>query len=836
MTISTFLKKNVIATLDELIKELGVSARSVLRKLCDEGYYTSYTHNSRYYTLMTTPKFDRNRIWVHKGVGFTNLNNLMDLVVHCIDRCPMGYSVPEASELLQTNVANQLGILLRGGRVKRVRYTDGYVYFSLDPILFQKQLFSRKKNGQEPLPLQTDPLVSLQLICGLSHEIIVCILGLMINCPQYSLKQIREALLKQKIKVEASDLERLVETQELKRYKKKEYRLISLLLEHLSAIKGEDRWFDESKKVLFAPRQQVCPICNRKLESYKTQDQTIYSVHYGNFTAKVQYRYCPGHAYDLEDSDRVISYRSEALAAIIGPSKRYAYDVMTYVGISRFLQARQLEEIRDELFQKYKIPISLSQISKLSEEFLIYLSCLHASYQIHLKRLIDKQGGYYLHLDSSYEGQNATILVGIDSVTGWVLVSEKIPSERESSIVPALKKLKQLYGVPQGIMRDMSQAFKNASGRVFPKAPQRICHFHFLKDIGKDILDSENQQIRSLMIQEKVGSQLNSLRRDLIEPLRSCKLDMRVIEEIATGCKELDRNSFGKIKFLLLISLTDWILNYGQDCSGLGFPFDSSWVYFYERCKIAYDLVLKLQITISSSQFKDAKLDIIVFALARVCDSAYESATSLSQLVASYKTKQVEFNKLRHVLRFYSEGKCAPLSQKMGYSSVEEIKAANKELTRYRDGTRARIEKARQSEKGFALKTIVEHLDRHWNYLIVNGKGPRTNNEEEGLYRDAKRKLRRLSGRKSIAQEFKRLGAYIPLVQNLEKASYIEAVIGSLDNLAEAFANLAPELIEKHKEDFYENYLGVAHKARKALDPVKFLNSAFENVNGKSEP
>jgi hypothetical protein len=524
----------------------------------------------------------------------------------------------------------------------------------------------------------------------------------------------------------------------------------------------------------------------------------------------------------------VRSYRTKALAKVVGRSRRYAYDVMSYIGISRFLQGRQIKEICADLRKDYHIPLSASQAGRLSEEFLIRLSCLHTSYRLHLKRLIENRGGYVLHIDTSCEDKSSAVLVGLDGGTGWVLVSEKIPSERKEFIVPALKQLNRAFGPPRSIMRDMGKAMANAATTVFPGIPQRICHFHFLKDVGKDILKEDYQSLRSLMIKQKVAPQLNALRRDLLGPLKKHKPDPQVLEDLLSGRRRMTRQIYRSVDVLLVVIMIDWILNYPQDGSGLGFPFDHSYPYFYARCRRAYNLVLKLQARVSSTVFKDAKLDTLVFSLAKVCEPAYEDAETLKSLNDTYAAKLSQFNKLRHVMRFYCDSK-APLSQELGFASIEEFREANKSLKKFLREKKRQLRNDRHPARQAALKIVIEHLDKHWDYLTVQTKpagksSERTNNAQERMYRSVKARMRRITGKKDVSREFDRLGAHIPLVQNLENPSYVKAVLGSIEHLPEALADLDPALVAKQTERFYEDRYGPAYRLRKSIDPIQLLN------------
>lgn len=831
MTLSLVFKKRRVATLPELVKKLEVSGRSVLRHLKAEGYYSSYTHNSRYYTLKSIPRFDRNWIWMHRNIGFTRLNSLYDLIVRCVDRSAAGYSAVELSKVVHTRVANQLGVLTRGARFQRIRFTEGHVYFSLDPGRFHRQLSVRRKQWHMAAPMEPEQaLGATRLPGGLSHEEIVLVLVEMIQNPRMSLKGLAGKLHDKNLDVPELALRELVDAYQLDRYKKKEHRLLIFLLEHLAAVRGQNRWEEPNKVIEFIPVPRSCPECKEKLRRYKTQSRPVYSIEYGNFTAKVRYTYCATHRYDPEAPERVRSYRAKILAKVVGRSRRYAYDVISYVGISRFLQGRQVKEICADLNKDYHIPLSESHAGHLSDEFLIRLSCLHTSYRHHLKRLIKSRGGYVLHIDTSCEDKSSAVLVGLDGRTGWVLVSEKIPSEREEFIVPALKQLNRAFGPPRSIMRDMGKAMANAATTVFAGIPQRICHFHFLKDVGKDILKNDYQSLRSLMIEQKVAPQLNALRRDLLGPLKKHKPDPRVLEDLLAGRRRMTRKIYKSVDVLLVVSMVDWILNYPQDGSGLGFPFDHSYRYFYERCRRAYNLVLKLQTRVSSTVFKDARLDTMVFALAKVCDPAYEAAETLKSLNSTYAARLSQFIKLRRVMRFYCDSK-APLSQELGFASIDEIREANKSLKKFLREKKRQLKNDRHPARRTALKIIIEHLEKHWDYLTVPTKSAgkssqRTNNAQERMYRSVKARMRRCTGKKDVSREFDRLGAHIPLVQNLENPSYVEAVLGSIENLPEALADLDPVLVAEQTERFYEDRHGPGYRLRKSIDPIQLLISS----------
>jgi transposase-like protein len=84
----------------------------------------------------------------------------------------------------------------------------------------------------------------------------------------------------------------------------------------------------------------------------------------------------------------------------------------------------------------------------------------------------------------------------IDSLSEIVLGNVKLPAEDEQHIMPFLRRIKQAYGIPLALVHDMGKGILKAVATVFPEVPDFICHFHFLRDIGKDFLGTEYDTIR----------------------------------------------------------------------------------------------------------------------------------------------------------------------------------------------------------------------------------------------------------------------------------------------------------------------------------------------------
>ena len=61
-----------------------------------------------------------------------------------------------------------------------------------------------------------------------------------------------------------------------------------------------------------------------------------------------------------------------------------------------------------------------------------------------------------------------------------------MPSESSEYITPFLQGISDTFGEPVSVLRDMGIAIRESVSIVFPGILQLICHYHFIKALGKD--------------------------------------------------------------------------------------------------------------------------------------------------------------------------------------------------------------------------------------------------------------------------------------------------------------------------------------------------------------
>jgi len=243
--------------------------------------------------------------------------------------------------------------------------------------------------------------------------------------------------------------------------------------------------FVQRPTLYFKPVRCVCS-CGKRLTVRKTYFRSLASLAVGEFHAHITQLIC---------SPCKKTYESEELQTIVAPSGKFGFDVMVFVGKALFVRCRNGKEIQHELGER-NIDISRREIDHLGRRFIVYLALAHEQGQDKLKALMRSRGGYILHLDGTCDGDSPHLMTSIDELSKIVLGNVKLPSENADQLIPFLRTIKQAYGEPLAMVHDMGAAILKAVKAVFPKTPDYICHFHFLKDIGKDLFGHDYSTLR----------------------------------------------------------------------------------------------------------------------------------------------------------------------------------------------------------------------------------------------------------------------------------------------------------------------------------------------------
>ena len=333
---------------------------------------------------------------------------------------------------------------------------------------------------------------------------------------------------------------------------------------------GPTNLFPQMPTIHFYPEVENCPHCNSELRVRKSSSKTVVTMAIGAFRAKETVLQC---CHDQ------IAFPSEQLRALAPAKCTFGYDVLVHVGYALFVHCRSDQEIIKELAAR-NISISDREISFLGKKFVTYLAVAHRESRQQIRKAMELRGGYILHLDGTCEADSPHLFSGLDGIAELVLENVKLPSERADLLIPFLGQIKQQYGDPIALVHDMGKGILSAIARVFPGKPDFICHFHFLRDIGKDLLEDEYQRIRNRLKKHKIRGSLRQMARSLERAVGQEHKAMEALHASMRKGDDTDVSSFGKVPALAAFALVHWAFDTSAQLNGYGFPFDRPHLLF----------------------------------------------------------------------------------------------------------------------------------------------------------------------------------------------------------------------------------------------------------------
>ncbi len=543
--------------------------------------------------------------------------------------------------------------------------------------------------------------------------------------------------------------------------------------------------FPRKPTIVFYPEQDGCPHCGADLKVRKSRKKTVVTMDIGAFRAKEFIWQCP--------NDQTI-FTSEKLRNLAPEKCTFGYDVIEAVGSALFLSGRNNREIMSSLAKK-NLYISERAISFLGRKFVIYIALAHQESKEQLQQFMMRKGGYVLHVDGTCEGNSPHLFCGLDGISELVLDSIKIPSEKKELLIPFFQRIKKQYGEPAACVHDMGVGIVKAIEEVFPKTPDYICHFHFLRDIGLDLLSEDYKTIIRRLKKHKIRSLLRRKARYIENKTDG---QSRAASDFATALEngEINIRDMESIPATAAYTLINWAFEAPSQSRGYGFPFDRPHYDFYRRLRELHSILKEIISIRLRGQSKDNKPLIKVYHILQ----EVMADQTLAKAAAGMKKKAMVFDKLRAAMRI------APIDGKKGLNDdgIEtDLKTIEQEVTKFRDWLVS--DKSRRE----TYSKMLEQIDKYWDKLfadplVVNtAEGQmtlvpqRTNNILERFFRGEKRMGRRKSGTASLNKMLKSILAETPLVRNLEKEEYHNIILNGRSTLAERFAQIDAKLVRE---------------------------------------
>lgn len=536
--------------------------------------------------------------------------------------------------------------------------------------------------------------------------------------------------------------------------------------------------FPAAPRIAFRPSPTHCPTCQEALKVKKTHARTVSTLLIGPFRAVEVVLVCDSCGQQ---------YRSEELSRQVPSGARFGYDVLVYVGRALFLRYRNEEEVVAELAER-NIRISPSEVSVLGRKFILYLALAHQRCSPRIQQAMQRRGGYVLHLDGTMEGASPLLISSVDSLSEIVLGNVKVPAESEEHIVPFLQRLKETFGIPVALVHDMGAGILRAVATVFPNLPDFICHFHFLRDIGNDLMGEDYDRLRQRLRKHEIHAKLRAYAKALKRRIEPC-----LLAQLAAGISDrlppdTQREFFPRASAYSLIL---WALEGKKEGDGYGFPFDRPHLSFVKRIQHLYRLLDQMKNVQLRGQWRD---NMPYFDLLNDLRAVVEDA-HLEQAVQNLEGHILIFDRLRQALRIALPAGSRGLNDE---GSEANIRSIEQRVIDFRAWLTARPDYPQNRQ----ATSLIAQLDKYWAKLFADPItvqtpcGPvtiqpqRTNNLLEQFFRYLKRAHRRRTGQASTSRLLRTMLAEAPLVKNLQNPAYLALLLDGKATIEEVFADI----------------------------------------------
>jgi len=579
-----------------------------------------------------------------------------------------------------------------------------------------------------------------------------------------------------------------------------------------------DVLFPEKPTLYFYPEERECPVCSSSLTIQKTWEKEVVTMDIGSFRARETVMTCPyGH----------VSFVAEQLRNLAPEKGTFGFDVIVEVGYALFVHCRNNQEVMAKLAAK-NVFMSEREVSYLGRKFIIYLAIAHRQSQAQLRSFMSRNGGYILHLDGTCEGDSPNLFCGLDGITELVLDSIKIPSEKKDTLIPFFRGIKEKYGEPIALVHDMGKGIIAAVKEVFPHIADFICHFHFLRDIGKDLLLDDYTALRKRLRNLKVRPLLRQRGKYLEQKIDNDDSSFsKIMASIDSGTWE--SNSFEDFPLITVYVLINWVFEYPSQSKAYGFPFDRQHLDFYRRLQKIHHLLGQIIDLHLSSTAKEHKP---VFKFYEKFREIVEDER-LNALAASLERKIEVFDKLREAMR---------IAQPFGKQGLNDegdevdMKSIEKNMVAFRKWL------VRKKRHKTTYAGMVKQLDKYWIKLfadpimVATTDGisyiypQRTNNLLERFFRGEKQRSRKKNGTASLNKVLKSALADTPLVQNLNNRKYVEIILNGCSTLEERFSQIDTHLVQeemKNVRNSSEKILPAIKKLVRNSDLIMNISSLF---------
>ncbi len=244
---------------------------------------------------------------------------------------------------------------------------------------------------------------------------------------------------------------------------------------------------------------RACPTCGRAMYVCDHRHHRIFCLDGpAHLVCKLNHcpdPNCPGHHKTVSP---------EAEATITMPYWVLGWDVFCWIGHRRFTRHWSVPQIRSEMLDAYKIPLSDDAIEKYIHRYQAMLAARQQDGD-RLREEYRSADPLILSIDGLQpEKGHETLYVVRELTRKRVWFAEALLSATEAEVrrlITQARRWAERLGKPVRLwMSDKQDAFVTGIAAEFPGVPHRYCANHFLRDLAKPVLEADSHakvQMRS---------------------------------------------------------------------------------------------------------------------------------------------------------------------------------------------------------------------------------------------------------------------------------------------------------------------------------------------------
>ncbi len=185
-------------------------------------------------------------------------------------------------------------------------------------------------------------------------------------------------------------------------------------------------------------------------------------------------------------------YRPEEEGAWSLPHHEFGLDVIARIGSLRYREHRSVPEIHQALHAQ---PVAIAErtVTHLLTRY-EELVAIRLADHTRLKDRLTDQGHVILALDGLQPHKSQDVLwVVRDCRSGEVVLARSLDSMRAADLADLLREVRSALPVPMhAVVSDAQKPIRLAVQEMLPEVPHQLCHFHYLKEVGKPITAADS--------------------------------------------------------------------------------------------------------------------------------------------------------------------------------------------------------------------------------------------------------------------------------------------------------------------------------------------------------